>query len=313
MLVRKVFLRSKWMVNDLFGKLRVPLNLEKTHGQIRVICFHGVCSDDRPFINGRFMRVSQFENLLKALVEKTNILNLDDYLNKKVDPNRLNILLTFDDGYRNIRVLALPILQKLNAPSTIFCTSREVLWMDLLDIIAAEKSSLDKVYESFPVLRNATIQEIKSWGVRQSAVVLLEFTSLLRQMLGSAADNYHEFFELLTDQDLLELHTHPLISIANHGARHISYTHRTIEEVKEDIEECKKRLILVKASHPNVFAYPFGHFRKDIQDGLSETGYPTQFVTEGNPKLSGDLRDRLVVNPFISVRNQLICLRNGKY
>lgn len=308
MILKKIILRIKWLFHDLTGFLGIPFKLRKSAGELRVLCFHGVCPDSEAYINSRFLHHSSFVALLEALQQHFNIISLQDFLGNNLDQSRLNVLITFDDGYRNNKSLVLPELEKRSIPATIFCVNRENLPIDLLDIAQIENLELN------PIEGKSSPNELKMWAIQQSRESLDQLTLQLleNEALQSKLDDYKAFHELLSEDDLKELQQHNLISIANHGGAHISYLNQP-KEFLSDYSEGKSRIESIGSQYGNVFAYPFGHHSIETQKSLEELGCKAQFITAGDPNHIEGVDDRIVINPYISVRNQLIAIRNGKY
>ena len=261
-MLRKIRLRLLWIFRDLAHYLGAKISFKGFEGKVRVLCLHGICRDEQSFINSRFLHASQFDNLLSELQGKVNFLSLDEYVNQKFDKDQLNVLITFDDGYQNNKTLALPILEKYQVPATIFCTTQEVHQDDLSDI--AKDSD-----------QNADTSDLDLGG-------------------------YENFFELLSDEELIALNNHPLIDLANHGAKHISFLKHSKKEVIEDLKACEERLNRIGSPFSKVIAYPYGHHSTELHELLIEHGFTSQFVIEGNPGYDSRFRDRMVINPHIS-------------
>ena len=313
MILRKGILRFKWKWNDLLHTFGIPFRANSTPGELRVICFHGVCEDNISFINSRFLKMHQFEALLNGIARHFHVVSLEDVLNQKLHSDRLNVLLTFDDGYENNKSMVLPVLEKHLFPATIFCTSETLLWTDLIDIARAVELSPEVIAVKFPELQGKSIEQIKHWGIEQSKGTLDSLTIVLKKSLEEHLLAYESFYRLLSDDELRFLQEHPLISLANHGGSHLSYTAITSEDILRDIESGAKRLTAIGSPYSNVFAYPYGHYSTSTKELLDTHQYDVQFIADGNANATEGFQDRLVVNPYISTRNQLIAIRNGKY
>lgn len=300
-------------MQDILHSLGRKVSFEELTGQVRVLCLHGICDDDQAFINGRFMRKSQFSKLISTLHGKVNFINLEQYRIGDLHADKLNILLTFDDGYRNTKTHALPVLEQHEVPAVLFCTAKDFLWMDLMDIAIAENLSPNSLQEIRPELTGKSLQLIKIWGIKQTSDQTKELTEKLLDLTKESRVRYPNFFELLNDSELEELQRHPLIDLANHGGEHVSFVHCSKEEMLSDLDKGAERLNKLQSSYGNVVAYPFGHYSKETKKVLAYAGYTLQFIADGNPNGDSGCHDRLVVNPFISLHNQLLAIRDGKY
>ncbi len=65
----------------------------------------------------------QFENNISLLRKYTKIISINDLVEGKLSVDQLNIVLTFDDGFKNWVDVVLPILQKYNLNATFFISS----------------------------------------------------------------------------------------------------------------------------------------------------------------------------------------------
>jgi peptidoglycan/xylan/chitin deacetylase (PgdA/CDA1 family) len=78
---------------------------------VRVIAFHDV--DD----------VEWFESVVKMLHEQYNILTPRDFHQKLLDENKINVLVTFDDGYQSWIDVVLPVLETYKIKGLFFVSS----------------------------------------------------------------------------------------------------------------------------------------------------------------------------------------------
>ena len=108
---------------------------------IRVLAYHGV---ETPPSGPLSVSVENFTRQMEYLREHYNVIKLDElerYLNSDEPPSRELVVLTFDDGYKNFRENAFPVLNKLNLPATCFVIAsklngqdgRFMDWKDLLE------------------------------------------------------------------------------------------------------------------------------------------------------------------------------------
>lgn len=65
----------------------------------------------------------QFESKLQFLKKNTNVVSMDDFFENRLSIQKINVVITFDDGYKSWITAALPILKHLNLPATFFISS----------------------------------------------------------------------------------------------------------------------------------------------------------------------------------------------
>jgi peptidoglycan/xylan/chitin deacetylase (PgdA/CDA1 family) len=65
----------------------------------------------------------QFEAHLRFLKRYTNVVSLVDYFSGRLVSEKINVVITFDDGYKSWVSHALPILKQLELPATFFVSS----------------------------------------------------------------------------------------------------------------------------------------------------------------------------------------------
>lgn len=310
-MIAKIRRKIKWAWRDLIRAPLPPMSTGK--GEIRVLCFHGVCPDDRAYINGRFMHLTAFKNLLVLLKDRTNILSAEDFSANNISHDRLNILLTFDDGYLNNFDLALPVLDELCLPSVWFVTGqREYLCMDLFDI--AEDARLDlHGLRALMGLPSFSARELKRALVQANRLKVRAATKWLIDATVQVRDQYTVFWNLLQDQHLTELSKHPLVTVANHTFEHLDQTVLTKEEGLEEIKNCEARLGQYGLNAHKWVAIPYGNVNNRVLEYLEEQNYCSIFVNELTPDSDGKAVERLTVNPFISQINQAYAIYNGSY
>lgn len=66
---------------------------------------------------------SYFKANLTLLKQRTNVISLDDFFAGKLSIKRINVAITFDDGYKSWITYAIPVLKELGLPATFFVSS----------------------------------------------------------------------------------------------------------------------------------------------------------------------------------------------
>ncbi len=89
----------------------------------RILMYHGIDAVSSTEYNTRFISQSAFEKQTRFFAENANCISLDSFFEGNFDKDKMNLALTFDDGYQNNLTRALPILEKYNLPASFFITA----------------------------------------------------------------------------------------------------------------------------------------------------------------------------------------------
>ena len=316
MTVKGIRLRLKWAMLSAVDLLGFPLNLKGREGEVQIVCFHGICADSDTYINGRFYQETAFRKLLLAIQQHFHIISLDDFRANRLNPDKLNVLITFDDGYRNNLTLALPIIEELQIPVTIFVTGRTdlPLWTDLFDIAMANPTESGTVIADVLALSPVkTAKELKAWIPLQPKERVLEINRQLNRIPDSLRAKTSVYWELLSDDDLRSMQQQRLIRLANHGANHLSFVTLTDEQMAQEIDEVRTRLNNIGSAYASVFAYPYGHHNANTIRYLKEIDLEQQHLAEYAVEQAPYLLQRMAVNPFISTRNMVRIIQKGTF
>jgi peptidoglycan/xylan/chitin deacetylase (PgdA/CDA1 family) len=185
------------------------------------------------------------------------------------------IIVTFDDGYRDNLVNALPILERHNVPATIFIAT------GLID-----GSFVPWWYEQEAIVKKLDAMEV-SWKGKsyfwkletpaQTFLAVSELNSIFRAMcfddqrafmekVRSLSPNRFNFeSEFLSWDEVIELDRHPLITIGAHTKNHPVLSRSTAEELRDELVGGRE-IFENRLGHPvDHLAYPFG--------GSSEAGH----------------------------------------
>jgi len=107
------FIILSWYITGISFIRRKYLSLRK--GPItRVICFHKLEKE----------KIPSFREKLFWLKESYNVISLKDMFDDKVlSTTRINLAITFDDGFYDFKQYVLPVLKEMDIPATLFITS----------------------------------------------------------------------------------------------------------------------------------------------------------------------------------------------
>lgn len=185
------------------------------------LVYHHVSSETPPSTS---ISPQKFEEHLQYLSENHKVISLDELLkhikNKSI-PDK-SVVITFDDGYRNIKENGHPLLQKYQFPYTIFVNPVDVgkgskmTWQELRELQAEGVTIGNHFWEHRHMLDQRGFDNQESW-LSEMEVLLIAAQKSLKENLG--IDNryfaypYGEFNQNLAS--LMEKHN--LVAFAQHS------------------------------------------------------------------------------------------------
>ncbi|MDD2305492.1 MAG: polysaccharide deacetylase family protein [Prolixibacteraceae bacterium] len=208
-----------------------------------------------------------FERVIRYLTKKgykfTPLNQFEEVIRTKKLDQKIAVI-TIDDGFRN-NLNLLDIIKKYNVYTTIFVTTSAIeegnFWFEFVgdkgqskETITREKIRLKKLDE------NSFAIEINNLKAKT-----------------------HLFRTALTEQELIELTTNPLIAIESHTVTHPSMPY--ISENAQRKELLNSKIILEKLTNKevNYFAYPMGDYTERLKILAKESGYRLCFSCETIP------------------------------
>lgn len=256
------------------GSLAVPgvLGLLERLGKgVPILAYHGVTARAHdPFHNRRRLHVpaALFERHLLYLRRHWRPVPLRSLIKSFAGGPRLDrrsVILTFDDGYRNISTVALPLLRRHEIPATLFVLTNEEsprLWPDVLE--TAFESTRLKRFEwegtGYPI----TDADFRTQALR-AVLDSIDHGRLPRRDVVNAVLDRLQVRELAPDddRDLLDwdevrrLHASG-IDIGSHSSVHERLTVEPESELLAALQRSRERLERELGDGAFPLAYPYG-------------------------------------------------------
>jgi peptidoglycan/xylan/chitin deacetylase (PgdA/CDA1 family) len=174
--------------------------------------------------------------------------------------------LTFDDGYRDTRDLALPVLERHSAPATVFFAigmierTAQLWWLELEEAIrrldAVEIAGLSLALRT-PHEKSAAFERIY-WALRaRPEAELLEVIAKLAGQAGVTSEAL-AVSEFMTWEETRAFAAHPLVTIGAHSLTHRRLAQWPAEVALREMAGSKSALEAQLGHEVSSFAYPVG-------------------------------------------------------
>ena len=279
---------------------RVPpisLIARQWQGEAAILGYHRVVPDDEyRLMMGPYKElscpVSRFEQQMMFLRAEYDLVSMDE-LFRHVSTTRPGfvVAVTFDDGYIDNYYCALPVLEALGIPATIFVTTRfpegdtKMWWFDLWDeILLRDRLAYVSGDQEF-------VYSIKTIGAKRRCYQRLRNTASnlseanVWDWLGNIKNGSlpSEYPELVCDWDALRMISeNPLISIGAHSHNHCVLSLCTDIELDYEMKTCKHLLEKELSIQIEHFAYPYGRHKhageREFQAAM-DNGFETGVTT----------------------------------
>jgi len=253
-----------------------------------------------------FISQDDFARQMRHLQRAFRVLALDEALDVMAAHGRFPdraVLLTFDDGYRNTLITALPILQALRLPATVFVVPGlidrgESLWFDGLRVLVAQGALRS---------RHLELGEGIILDGRTRADPERTFAEVAQRIMtlpcGPSERVVERIGELVGDDGLMERHPEfalagweewrqavagHLVTVGSHGLLHSNLLSLDPQGRLEELRQSKRRIEEILGSTCRALAYPYGAWDHALADAAREAGYACAMTTDEGLNDAGD-------------------------
>ncbi len=293
-------------VIDLFGRRRAA-------GRVAVLMYHRIVPDQGPIGVDRFnpmtdtLTASRFEAQVRWLAGRATVIGLDDFqeiLLSGRTPPRAAAIITFDDGFRDTRELAGPILARYGLRAVVFASVEAVDRRRpiLVDELTWRLSRPEAVAAAgdLPEELVRLCQGLDPGDVQAGHLAMTEATWWLKNLdpayqsvilgrLRAAVPGGEDYFDglYLTWDDLAKMAAEGW-DVGSHGLSHANLNVLAPGDLARELARSRE-IVTERLGRPvTAFCYPYGDLDDRVRAAAAEAGYSLAFSTRPGPCRPGD-------------------------
>jgi peptidoglycan/xylan/chitin deacetylase (PgdA/CDA1 family) len=248
------------------------LHAHRLPNTVSVLAYHGLVRSLLPVPDWCFLPVERFERQMEYLVRYFDVVHLEDAF--AAGPRRSDrplACVTFDDGFGSIYEFAMPTLERLRIPTTVYLVtdlvdSCETVWFARLHqaICETRASEVHLGASRFrltqpPDRRHASIElqrALKSLGKADLAATLEDIYAQLGFEKTTA--KLWDAFRILTAKEIRHMSRDDQVRFGAHTASHQILTRISPAEAQHEIERSIAAVAALVDNPSLSFAYPNG-------------------------------------------------------
>jgi peptidoglycan/xylan/chitin deacetylase (PgdA/CDA1 family) len=254
-----------------------------------------------------FERLIEFARKYFTIISQSELIDL---IKEGSRPRHHTLLITFDDGYKEVLANAVPILQKYNLPSVLFVPTFAIdegdfFWWDAtyelftrpqchqyiddylkeesdenhikcLERISAENNGeRDRaIFSYLEVLQNSPQKQRE------------HFISFIRDRFASNGTRHHPD-QVMNWSEIVRISSSG-VEIGSHTVHHPFLSTMQPEEVRWELAESKRVLEEKLNGHVDSFCFPGGKYSQETLRLVAEAGYTCAFTTDSGLNATDD-------------------------
>lgn len=257
-----------------------------------ILCLHRVSNKNDILFPP--LKIHVFEKLIIYLTKNFNICNTSEFFDKKRGNKKIKLLISFDDGYKDFIINALPILEKYNIPAlhNIIIDAvekNEIPWTqkinDIINLMYNNKAFGKYKLQNYSFIISRNLNETIRSGLKLYNALLKEKYDIRMKFINElqmvSGFNYSQ--NQMMDWNDIETCLKKNIEIGSHTYSHdLLSTLNNIEDLNREIKVSKKTIEDNTKTKVNVIAFPNGDFNKMVIDISNKSDYKYLLSTEEN-------------------------------
>ena len=299
------------------------LIMSKKKGAV-ILTYHGIDLHEDKRFNMRFFSNKTLEKHFYYLKKYTNVISVSDYFEQKWDKNKLNVAITFDDGYRNNFLYLKPLVEKYELPVSIYITGLnntpyKFLWADFSDLVLYftkrntfvignqefHKTETGNFINNEGLSPKLKIKDVGNWEYKEEFFEL--FGSEFQEIKNKP--ELVDYWQIMSDEEIQSCSKSPFISIGSHSFYHNNLDNISISDAKQELIKSKNYLENLTQQPIAELAYPDGAYTEELAFWANmELGFSKQLALTF--RFEDDctrpyMRSRTGLYPVDTVPNQL--------
>ncbi len=268
------------------------LKLKKRHQHFGVILLYHRVHDEPVDPQLLAVKNENFSKQMQVLRNEYNPISIQGMLEQlALDTlEEKSVAVTFDDGYADNFLNALPVLEQYNIPATIYLAIDHVIdnrpfWWDMLEQIFLLDNELPRDLTVRINGASYSWQDIEQsnrpceWNVLESAYpgqryrVYSELANKMHRLGPEARESVENqlvawsgvtvkndrHYRLLARNEIHKLASNRLIDIGAHTCSHVLLSSMQENEQRQEIEQSKAKIEQLTGKSLQAFAYPYGY------------------------------------------------------
>ncbi|MGB9109552.1 MAG: polysaccharide deacetylase family protein [Telluria sp.] len=265
-----------------------------------VLNYHRILAQPDPLLDDE-PTVETFRWQMRLLSRYFNVLSLHEAIVRLAAgslPPRA-VCITFDDGYRSVHDLAMPVLNEFGLPATVFVSTGYLnagaMWNETIAdaVRRLPDGAVDLSAAGIGVRelrtdadRRNLLNELNAQAKYLPPAERLALTERLIAMVGGSGA-----YGLMLTPEMIRTMAAQRFEIGAHTVSHPILTSLSEDAARHEIEQCKRDLEAITGSPVRYFAYPNGKVGKDFDERHKEmvraAGFAAAFSTEVGAAVRG--------------------------
>ena len=259
---------------------------------VPILAYHGVTARaDDALRNRRRLHVpaTVFAQQLDILSREWRPVPLSTFLSALAEQRPLpprSVVVTFDDGYRNVGTVAAPLLRQFGIPFTLFIVTSSVggrLWLDQVEASIQESETPLLYWRGHRIALGTANEKLRA--VRNIVHILEDLGEGRDEAIAGLWNVSGRTWPADDDRDLLDWNEirelrDTGVEIGCHSDRHEPVTWRPAATLRVELADCHGTLRKQLGPKPYPFCYPYGAWNSASASAVRDAGFTCGLTTD---------------------------------